>query len=161
MGEARPAWKVLRVLGNLTDSNGFDYLDSAEVREATLSACKAMQPDNALGSAADMSAVLQTGGIQRVGGVPMYGADAMTRRSPALQHTPDAWANGARVGAALASSLNLVDGDSIKLAQGDDVAEISVSIDEGVPDDCVWLPTTVAGSESLGLGFGAVTLEKI
>ncbi len=161
MGEARPGWKVLRVLGNLTDNDGFDYLDSAEVRDAALSACQTLQPDNALGSVAAMPVALQAGGIQRIGGVPIYGSDAMTRRSPALQHTPDGWSNGARVGAALANSLGLVDGDSIKVAQGDDVAEVSVSIDEGVPDDCVWLPTAVAGSESLGLGFGAVTLEKI
>ena len=32
-GEARPAWKVLRVLGNLLGLHGFDYLSSEEVRD--------------------------------------------------------------------------------------------------------------------------------
>ena len=33
IGESRPAWKVLRVLGNLLDIEGFDYASSEEVRD--------------------------------------------------------------------------------------------------------------------------------
>ena len=33
LGEARPGWKVLRVLGNLADVRDFDYQSSEEVRE--------------------------------------------------------------------------------------------------------------------------------
>ena len=33
LGEARPAWKVLRVLGNLLDLPGFDYQSSEQVRD--------------------------------------------------------------------------------------------------------------------------------
>jgi NADH-quinone oxidoreductase subunit G len=32
-GEARPAWKVLRVLGNLLGLEGFEYLSSEDVRD--------------------------------------------------------------------------------------------------------------------------------
>jgi NADH-quinone oxidoreductase subunit G len=32
LGEARPAWKVLRVLGNLLEQAGFDYNSSEDVR---------------------------------------------------------------------------------------------------------------------------------
>ena len=31
VGESRPGWKVLRVLGNLTDAEGFDYVSSEDV----------------------------------------------------------------------------------------------------------------------------------
>ena len=33
VGEARPTWKVLRVLGNLLDAPGFDYVTSEDVRD--------------------------------------------------------------------------------------------------------------------------------
>ena len=33
VGEARPAWKVLRVLGNLVGADGFDYVTSEDVLE--------------------------------------------------------------------------------------------------------------------------------
>ncbi len=36
LGEARPAWKVLRVLGNLLDLDGFDFNSSEEVRAEVL-----------------------------------------------------------------------------------------------------------------------------
>src|SRR3989338_3317238 len=36
LGEARPAWKVLRVLGNLLDVSGFDYDSSEAVRDEVL-----------------------------------------------------------------------------------------------------------------------------
>ena len=32
-GEARPGWKILRVLGNLLNLDGFDYLSSEQVRD--------------------------------------------------------------------------------------------------------------------------------
>ncbi len=32
LGEARPGWKMLRVLGNLLDLEGFDYQSSEEIR---------------------------------------------------------------------------------------------------------------------------------
>ena len=32
VGEARPGWKILRVLGNLLDLDGYDYEDSAGIQ---------------------------------------------------------------------------------------------------------------------------------
>jgi NADH-quinone oxidoreductase subunit G len=39
LGEVRPGWKVLRVLGNLFDIAGFDYVSSEEVREECKKTC--------------------------------------------------------------------------------------------------------------------------
>ena len=46
-GEARPGWKILRVLGNLADVDGFDFEDSGQVREEILATTEA-KPDNGL-----------------------------------------------------------------------------------------------------------------
>jgi hypothetical protein len=33
-------------------------------------------------------------------------------------------------------------------------------LDEGVPDNCVWFPSGVPGSEAVGGSWGTVTVEK-
>src|ERR1700693_6449665 len=38
LGEARPAWKVLRVLGNLLGLSGFDYETSEAIRDEVIGA---------------------------------------------------------------------------------------------------------------------------
>jgi len=161
LGESRPAWKVLRVLGNLADVDGFEYLDSNEVRDDALQIAGGIKPDNTLGDGASTSASLKAGGTQRIGGVPMYASDAIVRRSGALQHTPDAWSNGARINNSMAAGLSLGEGDSIRLTQGENSAEMTVTIDDGVPDNCVWLPAALPASVGLGCSFGEISVEKV
>ena len=160
LGESRPAWKVLRVLGNLTDLDGFEYLDSNEVRDEVLSASAELKPDNTLGAGEKLEAVLGVGGFTRVGGVPMYASDAIVRRAGALQHTPDTWANGARINKQTAEGLSIGEGDSIRISQGKGMAEVVVTIDDAVPDNCVWLPAAIPASASLGCSFGEISVEK-
>jgi NADH-quinone oxidoreductase subunit G len=83
VGEARPGWKVLRVLGNLLGVEGFDY-DSAEQVREELRARRPAQPAPA--------AVREAGGGASgpVAEVAPYAVDAIVRRAPALQQTRDA-----------------------------------------------------------------------
>ncbi|MGB5639986.1 MAG: NADH-quinone oxidoreductase subunit NuoG [Sedimenticolaceae bacterium] len=160
-GEARPAWKVLRVLGNLLDLDGFDYVDSTEVRDEVLRACAELAPDNTVGKLDPQSPRTEAGAWERIGGVPMYSVDALTRRAHSLQLTPDAWGSGVRLNAAAAKTLGLGEVASVRITQGDASAEFSVRVDDVVPDGCVWLPTAVPGSEALGVGFGPVSVERV
>jgi NADH-quinone oxidoreductase subunit G len=89
VGEARPAWKVLRVIGNLLDAAGFDYVSSEDVRDELAAEIGAIRPDNSLQDAtvhaapngADAEADLD---------VPLYSVDGLVRRATALQLTPAA-----------------------------------------------------------------------
>jgi NADH-quinone oxidoreductase subunit G len=83
LGEARPGWKVLRVLGNLLNLSDFDYQSSEDVREELRAACGEKPAASYAGS-------------HRVNGAPaaapvvdlnMYQADALVRRAPSLQKT--------------------------------------------------------------------------
>jgi NADH-quinone oxidoreductase subunit G len=161
VGEARPAWKVLRVLGNLANLEGFDFLSSEAVRERALEACRDLVPDNAARAGVEIRPQLKTGSaLERVGGVPPYATDMLLRRATALQQAPDAWKNGLRICQALADRLGLGDGDTAIVRQDDGLANLPVSIDDRVPDNCVWLPSAVPGVETLPGAFGSVTLEK-
>jgi NADH-quinone oxidoreductase subunit G len=83
IGEARPGWKVLRVLGNLAGIQDFDYQSSEEVREELRARCADIAAASYRGThEARLSPV-----DARVVDVPMYAIDAVLRRAPSLQRT--------------------------------------------------------------------------
>jgi NADH-quinone oxidoreductase subunit G len=161
-GEARPAWKVLRVLGNLLDLEGFEFASAGEVRAELRSLCEGTVPDNApRGDWLDEQGELPNGALYRIGDVPLYACDGLVRRAPALQATRDAVPFGAWIGPQEAQRLGLADGDRVMVSQGDRGAEASLTVDRGIPRGCVRIPVAVAGSEALGAACGPVTLEKV
>ena len=84
LGEARPGWKVLRVLGNLADVREFDYQSSEEVREELRLRCADIGASSYQGK--HEAKATATGDV-RVVDVPMYSIDAVLRRAPSLQRT--------------------------------------------------------------------------
>jgi NADH-quinone oxidoreductase subunit G len=83
-GEARPAWKVLRVLGNLLGLPGFDYVSSEEIRDELLRELGgAVAPPSVPFVPGRLAAVDST---RELG---IYGVDAIVRRSRPLQETRD------------------------------------------------------------------------
>ncbi|MCU0976355.1 MAG: NADH-quinone oxidoreductase subunit NuoG [Steroidobacteraceae bacterium] len=83
VGEARPGWKVLRVLGNLLDVDGFDYDSSEQVREELRA-----RPPVAPAPAGVREAGGGAGGA--VADMALYEGDAIVRRALSLQQTRDA-----------------------------------------------------------------------
>jgi NADH-quinone oxidoreductase subunit G len=97
LGEARPGWKVLRVLGNLLNLDGFDYLTSEAVLDELQLKLGNISPDNryagkkALGrSSGRSSGRPDDRSIVPDADVPMYEVDAIVRRAVALQLTQEA-----------------------------------------------------------------------
>ncbi len=158
VGESRPGWKILRVLGNLLDIQGFDYNSSEEI----LSELKASHAGElkvaSLGAAKGKIRSAVTGLI-RVGETPIYAADALVRRAVSLQKTKDARdTTVARANSSVASNAGLADGDMVAVIQGEGRAEMVLKVDAHIPDGCVWVPAGVPGSESLGDQFGELSL---
>ena len=90
VGEARPGWKVLRVLGNLLDADNFDYQNSEEVRDELATMLGDIKPDN---NYAGKKAVRKVNGADDPAAridIPIYATDAVVRRAMALQLTPEA-----------------------------------------------------------------------
>lgn len=89
VGESRPAWKILRVLGNLLGLSGFEYQSSEDVR-AELAALVGAATAYTAPAYSGSHAVRAEAGAQRpqdVVDVPMYQIDALVRRAPSLQRT--------------------------------------------------------------------------
>ncbi|HEV2442447.1 MAG TPA: NADH-quinone oxidoreductase subunit NuoG [Steroidobacteraceae bacterium] len=91
VGESRPGWKILRVLGNLLGLSGFEYQSSEDVR-AELTTLVGAPTAYSAPAYAGRHAVAQEGGsppAQNVIDVPMYQIDALVRRAPSLQRTSE------------------------------------------------------------------------
>jgi len=164
LGEARPAWKVLRVLGNLLGLTGFDYNGSEEVRREALgeNAEVAGRLGNGIAPASSSAApVTRSGGLERIGEVPPYAADAIVRRARSLQMTRDAASPVASMNRALAESLGLRDGDLARVRQGAAEAVVGYAIDDKLPAGCVRLAAARPETAALGALFGGLTIERV
>ncbi len=157
-GEARPGWKVMRVLGNYLELDGFEYVSSDQVLEELRKQADTPKPDNAVSITTWPESSPTEQGLVRIAGVNPYGQDPLTRNSPSLQRTRDARDEQARVNTGVAQRLGLVGADRVLLRQGNAYASVELIIDDTVADSCVWLPSGTAASGRLGPMFGDIEL---
>jgi len=158
--DSRPAWKVLRVIGNLLALPGFDQDSSEQVRDEVVppGATFAGGLDNTL-RAAPLS--LSAGsGLQRVADVPIYFADPLARRAPALQKTHDAAAPTVRMSEQTLQTLGLTDGAPVRVRQAEGEAVLTARVDETVPADCLRVAAAHGSTAALGDMFGAIKVER-
>jgi NADH-quinone oxidoreductase subunit G len=160
LGETRPAWKVLRVLGNLLDLNGFDFNSSEDVRAEALGG----QPefvaglDNAVGGL-PLNLTSSTGGLERVADVPIHFADPLVRRSVSLQQAADSAVPAARMNAAMLAKFGVVAGDKLKVGAGN-TAILAAQLEAGLPDGVVRVAAAHADTVALGAMFSVLSVEK-
>ncbi len=165
LGEARPAWKVLRVLGNLLGLKGFDYDSSEQVRDEIIKPeAVSAKLDNRLNGIALQTpgakgGVHMVAGLQRVADVPIYSSDAIVRRAGSLQQTRDAAAPRAWMNAALLAKLGLKDGQAVKVRQGEGEAAVNAACDDRLPRDCVRLAAGHPATCDLGPMSGELSVE--
>lgn len=157
LGDARPAWKVLRVLGNLLDVVGFDYDTSEAIRDEALSTAPCKLGNHIEHVALETKTVT---GLQRVTDVPIYFADALVRRAASLQKTHDAAAPCARLNGDELQKLGLHSGDIACVTQGGVSVELTVARDDSLPCGVVRIAAGHPATAALGAMFGEVSVER-
>jgi NADH-quinone oxidoreductase subunit G len=92
LGEARPAWKVLRVLANMLGLPGFDYESAQQVLAASRGSehAEAGTVQGGALSNATSAAIEPTPSAGRPATAAIYQLDSIVRRAPSLQLTADA-----------------------------------------------------------------------
>lgn len=163
LGEARPAWKVLRVMANLFDLNDFDYETSEQVRDAIFSEGTELGKylsNNIRSTVFDLETD-SGNAIQRIGEVPIYQADPIVRRAQSLQQTRDAVSVQAWLSSALMETLGIGTGDQISIKQGNETIQLQAACDEKLPSNCVRLPGAHPKTFKLGALFGEISVEKV
>lgn len=162
LGETRPAWKVLRVLGNLLQLEGFDYDSSEQVRAEIVSAEEEFIHglNNALEAFSISENHPKNGGIERIGEVPIYQADPIVRRAGSLQKTYDAVLS-AFASPVLLGKSGIQAGEMVKIEQGGGAVQLEISADTSLPDNCIRLACAHLRTSGLGGMFDEIRLEKL
>ena len=161
LGETRPAWKVLRVLGNLMEIAGFDYDNSEQVRNELLNGRDISAfLNNSLKQMALQGISTKNGGMERIGEVPIYQSDAVVRRSAPLQKTKDASQPAALINKKLMEKLGVQEGDMVMVNQGAGSANLRVVLDERLPDDCVRVAAAHTMTSGLGGMFDEISVAR-
>ena len=163
LGETRPAWKVLRVLGNLLSLQGFDYETSEAVRDDVLGkgvTDVSAKLNNIARVPVVAAAYANAGQLERVTNVPVYFTDAVVRRSEPLQRTADAHAPLVSLSKALAEQLGVKAGDAVKVSQGAGSAVLVADVDASLPASAVRVAAGHPAVAGLGAMFGPINVEK-
>ncbi|EEG09486.1 NADH-quinone oxidoreductase subunit NuoG [Pseudogulbenkiania ferrooxidans] len=159
-GEARPAWKVLRVLGNMLGLSGFEYTSVEEVRAEWQGKGEiAPSLNNVLAS---VSANVQpaASALVRVGEVPLYQADAICRRASSLQATRAAAVPVAHAAQSVLDAAGVQSGAVVVLKQGEGQVRVALEADAALPAGVVRLATAHPTTIVLGGMFDPIEIKQ-
>lgn len=163
LGETRPAWKVLRVLGNLLGLSGFDYETSESIRDEALGKGNtdfSSKLNNVARLAPTAGQYAPAGQLERVTDVPIYFTDALARRSEPLQRTADANAPLVNLSKAVAEQIGVKAGDLVRVSQGAGSAVLVANVDARLPSNAVRVAAGHPAVATLGAMFGSINVEK-
>ncbi|MBX9849395.1 MAG: molybdopterin-dependent oxidoreductase, partial [Rhodocyclaceae bacterium] len=160
LGEARPGWKVLRVLGNVLDLAGFDYNSSEDVRNEVLGGDVEFATGLNNGVTGTVSLPAAANGVERVADVPIYFADSLVRRAVSLQRSRDASTPAARISAVTAAKLGLDGANEVTVKQGGAEVKLALKIDASVPEGAVRVAAAHEATIALGSMFGQISVER-
>lgn len=160
MGDTKPAWKVLRVLGNLLELDGFEYLSAEQVRDECQVLCENVVASSSTEWRSPAGLQKATTQLNRIGPLPIYATDNIVRRSQALQLTKDAIDATMHINAKTLAGTKLNGSEQGLIMQSGTQANLPIMIDDCVPENCVMVPVGVYGSEQLGSSYGPVELSK-
>ena len=160
-GEARPTWKILRVLGNLFKLDGFDYTASFQVRDELRQQVGDKTADNGVAWQIPETLKFETAnGLQRITEMPIYSVDALVRRAGALQETIDAKiVDGVHINANVATQLSLGEDKKVQVKVNGANVTLPVAIDDRVPDDGVLIYAGQTANLELGAWHGSIELS--
>jgi NADH-quinone oxidoreductase subunit G len=162
LGDSRPAWKVLRVLGGLLNLDGFLYNMPEEVLGEALGEnyCTKLSNQSTATGLSNSNAAPSTG-LERISDVGIYAGDQIVRRSSALQLTRDAKrGNQVGLGQALFNELGLKEGDAVRVTQSGQSVDLPVTLEANLAKGAVRISAGTMAGAKLGSMFGPVTVSK-
>jgi len=162
LGDSRPAWKVLRVLGGLLNLDGFLYNMPEEVLGDALgdNYCTKLSNQATVNALANGN-LAPLNGLERLADVNIYAGDQIVRRSSALHLTRDAKrGNQVGLGQKLFTELGLKEGDAVRVTQGSQSVDLPATLEASLAAGAVRISAGTTASAKLGSMFGPVTVSK-
>jgi NADH-quinone oxidoreductase subunit G len=162
LGDSRPAWKVLRVLGCLLNLDGFLFNMPEEVVGEALgdNYCAKLNNQTTAKAVTQGNSAAQSG-LERIADVNIYAGDQIVRRSSALQLTRDAKrGNQVGLGQKIFSELGLNEGDAICVTQDSQSVVMPATLEVNLAPGAVRISAGTVASAKLGSMFGPVNVSK-
>jgi len=150
-GEARPGWRVLRVLGEAMGLAGFDHAELDALRES-------MAP-LATASGQGLSPSRSINGIERLTTTPIYRADAQLRRATALNAHPLTKGQAVELHPDDAAERGFTGGSIVKVADVNGHAALPVRLNPRVAKGTAWVENAYPATAPLA-AHGALTISK-
>lgn len=171
-GSSRPGWKILQALANFMQLDGFDYQSAFAVRDilrdALRDGAKSAPPRSERVSEARMDVRLEgqvrsDQSLSRIGEIPSYAIDGITRRSIPLQEAQMLMMGDVdfvRLHPETAARFKLAEGDIACVRQGTGEVKLPVTLDDRIAKDAVWIAGSIAATAELGDLMGEVEISK-
>lgn len=161
-GQARPIWKILRVLGNLSEQVGFEYTSAEEVLAEVKNLCDKAElkpKDDYSWPKAIASESCEN--LERITFWPIYRVDMMTRRSEALQQSATAEPACVWIHPDMAEKLGLTEGELAKVTATMDEhsMQLPVRLTPRIAAQTVYIPAGFSET-AFGSAFGSVRVER-
>jgi len=151
---ARPAWKIYRVLANLSHCDGFDYSSSQELLEE-LKKLSPVTSDAQYILPKDTAKLSK--GIYRVAEVALYGSDMFVRHALPLQHSASADSINVKISSKLAHDLGIK--ENLTMIQGHNELTLPAIQDEGLAENVIITPAACKETKILGSSFTAIEIK--
>ncbi len=161
-GQARPGWKVLRVLGNLLGLSGFDANSSDDIKKSVLTGDVADRLNNASSAPLQVPVTATAQGLERIADVSIYATDALVRRAESLQLTKDAKAPVAHIHPQTLQTLNLGSATAVAVAMnGHPGAQLPWVADDTVAVGAIRIAAGRLQTLPVGPLFGSVQVSAV
>ncbi len=160
-GDARPAWKIFRVLADELEIDGFTYDSPEAVTKELQGQCGDVQLTNMIQfDSVKAFEAPSTAALLRAGETPIYATDPIVRRSQPLQKSLDGKQAFAFMADAELQKLSLKDGDVVQIKQNGSAVSLPSKLDNDIPLGCVWVPTGLPETAALGELFGEIEVSR-
>ncbi|HTD29657.1 MAG TPA: molybdopterin-dependent oxidoreductase, partial [Xanthomonadaceae bacterium] len=152
--DARPGWRVLRALGGQLGTPGFEFVDLVELRASIVE-----QPVVCGAGIAPMNNA-NGHGFERIVTTPIYRADGVLRRSPALQAHPLTHAPRVVLHPEDARAAGLTVDAVAKVSDANGAATLAVAISSQVARGAVWIESCHGATAPLAAG-GSLEVRSV
>ena len=147
-GEARPAWKILRVLGDGLKLSGFQFNALSEVTAAWQHAIREyaldVPPFHAFPALEQVPMPMSADGLCRLGDWSIYQGDPLVRRAAPLAQPAVAKMHPDQ------AKVLALRGDSVEISSHSGKVSLPLVLDVRIPMGAVWVPMGYSETAALG-----------
>ncbi|MEM7400956.1 MAG: NADH-quinone oxidoreductase subunit NuoG [Pseudomonadota bacterium] len=159
-GEARPGWKILRVLANKFGFDEIQYQSSDEIRDELKQEFDLdTEFDSNLNDLSHVNVTSNEKAIYRVSDSPVYAIDNVVRRATSLQKTTEGEQGYIAMSEQQAIELNIQNEKVVRIVQGRHESTLPLRIDENISYNCVRIQKNAHVGDILGESIAPVEVQ--